>query len=149
MSTRAPRSTVPPWLRAAARLAAAGARPLARLRPRRLEQFLVCIRSGSAPATYDQALAAHEAVIAASAYCAGIRQCLPRSIAICLLCRLRGTWPTWRVGVRTAPIRVHAWVEAEGRPIGEIAGIGEYSPLMCVPPAVKPAELRPTEPGMG
>jgi Transglutaminase-like superfamily len=142
MSTRAPQGTVPLLLRAAARLAAAMARPLTRLPPRHLERFLACIRAGSVPATYAQALAAHDAVVAASAYCAGISQCLPRSIAICLLCRLRGTWPTWRVGVRSGPLRVHAWVEADGRPVQEIADIDRYSPLMWVPPAGKPAEPR-------
>jgi hypothetical protein len=135
MSMRTAQRKVPLARRAAARLAAAAARPLARLRPRRLEQLLVCLRAGAAPATYDQALAAHDAVVAAAAHCAGIKQCLRRSIAICLLCRLYGTWPTWCTGVRTGPFRVHAWVEAEGRAIGEIPGIEDYSRLMRVPPA--------------
>lgn len=142
MSMRTPGREIPLRLRAAARVAAAAARPLSRLRPRRLEQLLACLRAGAAPATYDQALAAHEAVVAASAHCAGIRQCLPRSIAICLLCRLRGTWPTWCTGVRTGPFRAHAWVEAQGRPVAEIPGVGEYSLLMCVPPVGTPRNSR-------
>lgn len=140
MSMRAPGREVPLRRRATARLAAAAARPLARLRPRRLEGLLTCLRAGAAPATYDQALAAHDAVVTASPYCAGIRQCLPRSIAICLLCRLHGVWPTWCTGVRTAPFRAHAWVEAEGRPVAEIPGIEEYSLLMCVLPRTRRTE---------
>ncbi len=142
MSMRTPRREVPLRRRVVARMAAAVARPLARLRPRRLEQLLRRLRTGAAPATYDQALAAHDAVIAAAAHCAGIKQCLPRSIAICLLCRLNGVWPTWCTGVRTGPFRAHAWVEAEGRPVAEIPGLDRYSLLMCVPPAAPSAADR-------
>ncbi|GAA1118406.1 lasso peptide biosynthesis B2 protein [Nocardiopsis composta] len=40
-------------------------------------------------------------------------------IAAALLCRAGGTWPDWCTGVALQPSRAHAWVEAEGRPIGE------------------------------
>ena len=50
---------------------------------------------------------------------------MPRSIATALLCRMSGTWPTWRVGVRTvAPFSAHAWVEAEGKPVDEVEPAG-------------------------
>ncbi|MFD0475475.1 lasso peptide biosynthesis B2 protein [Nonomuraea thailandensis] len=75
-------------------------------------------RRGAAPATAAQAKAARDAVIAVSLSCAG-QGCLPRSIAAALLCRLRGTWPTWCTGVRVHPFAAHAWIEAGGRPVDE------------------------------
>ncbi|MZD07450.1 lasso peptide biosynthesis B2 protein, partial [Streptomyces sp. SID5785] len=46
-----------------------------------------------------------------------------------------GTWPAWHAGVRAAPpFAPHAWVEAEGRMVGEPATPDEYRPLMTVAP---------------
>ncbi|MGW2599361.1 lasso peptide biosynthesis B2 protein [Streptomyces klenkii] len=73
------------------------------------------------------------AVTGTSARCAG-PYCVLRSLATALLRRLRGTWPTWCTGVRTGPFAAHAWVEAEGRPVGEPAGSGCFSILPSVPP---------------
>ncbi|PSJ30085.1 hypothetical protein B7P34_03560 [Streptosporangium nondiastaticum] len=126
------RRTVPPHHRAAALLAVAAARPLAELRPRRMRSVLSATRRGARPATAEQALAARRAVVAVSARCAG-EGCLQRSIATALLCRLRGTWPDWCTGVRTEPFRAHAWVQVEGRPVGEPHPDGYYRPLMIVP----------------
>ncbi|MFD0382133.1 lasso peptide biosynthesis B2 protein [Streptomyces stramineus] len=59
--------------------------------------------------------------------------CLQRSVATALLCRMRGVWPDWCTGVRTAPFRAHAWVEVDGRPIGEPHQDDYYRRLMVVP----------------
>lgn len=119
--------------RPAALLAVGAARLLAHLPPRRIRAVLTRLRRRAAPATYQQADAAHDAVLAVSVLYGG-RYCLQRSLAITLLCRLRGVWPTWCTGVRTAPFVAHAWVEADGQPVGEPVGPGYYRPLIVIPP---------------
>ncbi|MGK5532472.1 lasso peptide biosynthesis B2 protein [Streptomyces sp. URMC 129] len=127
-----------PWRRRlAARLAVAAARVLAALPPRRIRTALHAIRTGAAPATAAEARAARDAVVTVSVRCAG-QGCLQRSLATALLCRLGGTWPTWCTGVRTAPFRAHAWVEAEGAPVGEREPPGYYTPTLTVPPPTRP-----------
>jgi Transglutaminase-like superfamily len=119
--------------RPAALLAVGTARLLARLPPRRLRVVLGLLRHRAAPATYPQALAAREAVVATSVLCAG-EGCLQRAIATALLCRIRGTWPTWCTGVHTAPFAAHAWVEADNQPVGEPYDPGYYHPIITIPP---------------
>jgi hypothetical protein len=113
-------------------MAVTAARLLVLLPPRRIRQVLTLLRRGATPATMEQALAARHAVVASSLRCAG-EGCLQRSVATALLCRLGGAWPDWRTGVRTAPFRAHAWVEAEGQPVGEPFQAGYYQTLMRVP----------------
>jgi hypothetical protein len=82
------------------------------------------LHRGTRPATFDQAKAARDAVVAVSLICAGREGCLARSLATVLLCRLHGQWPTWCLGARRIPpFGAHAWVEVEGIPVGE-----EYPP---------------------
>jgi hypothetical protein len=129
-----------PWRRrASALLAVAAARALATLPPRRIRRVLHLARRGAAPASADQALAAREAVLAVSARCAA-EGCLQRSLATVLLCRMNGVWPTWCVGVRTRPFRAHAWVQVDGRPVGEPHPADYYRPIVTVPSA--PGEKR-------
>lgn len=128
------RRTLRPRQRLAARLAVAAARPLAALPPRRIRTALRLLRTGAHPATAAQAQAARDAVVTVSTRCAG-QHCLQRSLATALLCRMTGSWPTWRTGVRTAPFRAHAWVEADGRPVGEPHPAGYYTPTLTVGPA--------------
>lgn len=117
------------------RLAIALALPLARLRPDRIQRVLTLLARGARPAPYETALTAYTSVVATSRRCAGWYGCLPRSLAVVLLCRLSGTWPTWHAGVRTAPpFAPHAWVSADDRMVGERAAQEEYRPLMSVTP---------------
>jgi hypothetical protein len=121
--------------RVAARAAVGAAFGLSRLPPQRLRSVLALLNRGAKPATHAQALAAKDAVLAVSLACLGTRGCLPRSVATALLCRMWGVWPTWCVGVRVKPpFGAHAWVEAEGRLVGEDAPEGYLSTLMSVPP---------------
>ncbi|KUJ66892.1 hypothetical protein ACZ90_31080 [Streptomyces albus subsp. albus] len=121
--------------RPAALLAVAAARLLATRSPHRITRVLTRVRTGATPATADQTLAARNAVVAVSRHCATDSSCLQRSLATALLCRLRGTWPTWHTGVRTRPFGAHAWVEADGAPIGERHPADYYTPILTVPPA--------------
>jgi hypothetical protein len=114
-----PRS-VPLPRRVLARLIVAAARLLATRSPRRIRTVLGWLRRGAKPATFEQAKAARDTVVAVSLACAAREGCVPRSLATILLCRLRGQWPTWCVGARRVPpFGAHAWVQAEGRPVGE------------------------------
>ncbi|MFI9215008.1 lasso peptide biosynthesis B2 protein [Streptomyces werraensis] len=62
--------------------------------------------------------------------------CLPRSLGAALLCRLRGTWPTWCAGVRVVPpFTAHAWIEAEGSLVGEGVPDGYFARLVTVEPS--------------
>nr|WP_202035875.1 lasso peptide biosynthesis B2 protein [Streptomyces mexicanus] len=119
--------------RVPARIAVLAACLLARLPPRRIRLVLRLLRRGAAPATHAQALAARQDITATSTLCAGT-YCLQRSLATTLLCRMRGNWPTWCTGVRTPPFTAHAWVEADGRPVGEPADITAYRTIISVRP---------------
>ncbi|MFI1890688.1 lasso peptide biosynthesis B2 protein [Streptomyces jumonjinensis] len=118
--------------RIAARLAVAVAAPIARLSPHRLGRTLRVLRRGARPATGQQALAAREAVVHVSVRCAG-QACLQRSVATALLCRMAGAWPDWCTGVRIKPFRAHAWVEVDGKPVGEPDDTRFFHPVMSVP----------------
>lgn len=130
---------IPLRKRPAALVAVGAGRVLAHLPPRRIRAVLTLLRGGAAPATHQQVTAALDAVLAVSVLSGG-RYCLQRSLATTLLCRIRGVWPTWCIGVRTAPFVAHAWVEAEGQPVGEPHSRGYYRPLIVIPanPRVPP-----------
>ncbi|MDA2803405.1 lasso peptide biosynthesis B2 protein [Nocardiopsis suaedae] len=117
--------------RMAGRAAVLAALLLSRRPPRRIRSLLTLLRRRARPATAAEAQRARDTVVAVSALCAG-EGCLPRSLATVLLCRLHGAQPTWCTGVRTEPFSAHAWVEAEGAPVGEPAPPGTYMPLMRV-----------------
>nr|WP_202446765.1 lasso peptide biosynthesis B2 protein [Streptomyces sp. SID5468] len=126
------RALLPWWRRAVALCAVFAARLLVRLPPGRLRRVLTRVCRGARPAGAESAARAREAVVAVSLRCAG-PYCLQRSVATALLCRLSGQWPDWCTGVRTEPFRAHAWVEAEGVPVGEdAAGLRGFRVLLRV-----------------
>ncbi|MBN0047623.1 lasso peptide biosynthesis B2 protein [Streptomyces actuosus] len=132
---------VPPTRLLAARLVLLPALLLALLPPRRIRTVLGLLRRGAAPAGTAQALNARDAMCAASLHCAGPRGCLPRSLGAALLCRLGGTWPTWCTGVRVVPpFTAHAWIEADGHPVGEGAPEGYFARLVAVGPLPRPTD---------
>lgn len=116
------------------RAAVTVARGLAALPPKRIRQVLGVVRRGARSATHDEALRARTVVTSVSVRCAG-RYCLDRSLATALVCRAAGTWPRWCAGVRTIPpFASHAWVEAEGRPVGEPETVAGYRAMVAVDP---------------
>jgi Transglutaminase-like superfamily len=134
-TSKRPSDRPSPSRRLRAAVAVAAARALTTQSPARIESALRVVSRGARPASASRAAAARDDVIAVSFICRGNRGCLPRSVATALLCRMSGSWPTWRVGVRTvAPFAAHAWVEAEGEPIGEDASPDFFRPLLTVPP---------------
>ncbi|MGW3357062.1 lasso peptide biosynthesis B2 protein [Streptomyces bungoensis] len=127
---------VPLGRRLAARLVVVPAVLLSLLPPRHLRTALRLVRRGAAPATAAQARRARDALCAVSLRCAGPKGCLPRSLGTALLCRLGGTWPTWCTGASVVPpFTAHAWVEAEGRPVGEDLPDDYFARLIAVGPA--------------
>jgi hypothetical protein len=132
------RGTPPPWRERLLPLAVVViARAAALLPPVRLRALLLLARRGASPATPTATLRARQVITGVSAYCAG-EGCVPRSVATALLCRLHGSWPDWFVGVRTEPFAAHAWVEVDGKPIGERHPAGYYTPVMSVPAVPRP-----------
>jgi hypothetical protein len=128
-----PRS-VPLPRRVVAHLAVGTARLLATQSPRRIRTVLGWLRHGARPATFEQAKAARDSVVAVSLVCAAREGCVPRSLATILLCRLRGRWPTWCVGARRLPpFAAHAWVEADGIMVGEDYPPDYFRTLFTVP----------------
>lgn len=109
---------------------------LGRLKPRPLARTLELVRRGAIPATADLAESCYRSVVSSSPRCAGWRGCLPRSIAVALMCRFRGQWPMWCAGVRVAPpFAAHAWVEVEGIVVGEGVSASTYTPLVRIGPS--------------
>lgn len=113
------------------RCAAGLARVLVRLPPARLQRALRVIRRGARPASYREAARARHAIVSVSTRCAGLG-CLQRSVATALLCRLSGRWPDWCTGFRVQPFAAHAWVEAEGRPVGEPGAVSVFQTVLAV-----------------
>jgi hypothetical protein len=115
-------------------LAVGAARLLATQSPGRIRIVLGWLRRGAKPAAVEQAKAARDAVVAVSLVCAAREGCVARSLATVLLCRLRGQWPAWCVGVRRVPpFAAHAWVEAEGVMVGEDYPADYFRTLFTVP----------------
>jgi Transglutaminase-like superfamily len=115
-------------------LAVGTARLLATRSPRRIRTVLGRLGRGARPATFEQAKAARDAVVAVSLHCAAREGCLARSLATVLLCRLGGQWPTWCVGARRLPpFAAHAWVEADGIMVGEDYPPDYFRSLFSVP----------------
>ena len=128
-----PRSV--PWpRRVEARMAVGLARVLGSRSPKRIRRVLQLIRAGAPPATFAQAKAARDSVVAVSLACAAREGCLVRSLATVLLCRLHGGWATWCVGTRRLPpFAAHAWVEADGAMVGEDYPHDYFRALFRVP----------------
>jgi hypothetical protein len=126
--------TVPLPRRIVTYLVVGAARLLATRSPRRIRAVLGWLRRGARPATFEQAKAARDTVVAVSLHCAAREGCVARSLATVLLCRLGGQWPTWCVGARRLPpFAAHAWVEADGIMVGEDYPPDYFRVLFTVP----------------
>jgi hypothetical protein len=113
-------ASVPPVRRVRALVAVGLARLLATQSPARIRAVLRQLAGRTPPATYAQAKTARDDVVAVSLTCAAREGCVPRSLAVVLLCRAAGRGVTWCVGARRVPpFGAHAWVEVDGRPVDE------------------------------
>jgi hypothetical protein len=126
--------SVPLRRRITAHVAVGAGHLLATQPPRRIRTVLGWLRRGARPARIDQVQNARDTVTAVSMACAAREGCLPRSLATIMLCRLHGQGATWCVGVRRLPpFGAHAWVEAEGVPVGEDYPPHYFRTLFTVP----------------
>jgi transglutaminase-like putative cysteine protease len=55
--------------------------------------------------------------------------CLPRSFALAFFLRSAGLPAQHRIGVGRYPFRAHAWVQIEGRPVGEPCDVSAFVAL--------------------
>ncbi|MGW4771293.1 lasso peptide biosynthesis B2 protein [Nocardia sp. NPDC004278] len=119
--------------RFSARWAVRAARIVVMLPPRRIEWSLKQLNRGSHPASFEDAERWRRQVVEVSPDAAGRYGCLMRSVATTLLSRRYGAWTTWCVGVRTElPFAAHAWVEADGKLVGEAGDMTTFSRLIVV-----------------
>src|SRR5699024_12410667 len=79
--------------------------------------------------------------------------CWEEAIATTLALRWVGHSVTFRHGVATGPVRLHAWIEVGGRPVAESADITDYTPFEELDERNEPAgpvgPSRPHRPGGG
>lgn len=102
--------------------------------PKQLRHMLERLSSGARTATYDEAKQARDAILTVSPRCRGRAACLVRSLSVLMLCRVRGIWPTWCVGVLvTPPFAAHAWVEADGEIVEEPMSSADFRKFFTVP----------------
>lgn len=71
------------------------------------------------PATAAEATSMTSAIRTAARYRAGRVACLEHSLAAVILAGLRRRSVQWCIGARLMPYASHAWIELDGRPIGE------------------------------
>lgn len=117
------------WWPVTIRLHLAIGRMMSWLPPKFLVRLLASIGRGGRNATAAEVEEARGAVCSASVRAAG-NGCLQRSIATYLLCRRRGATPVWKSGFRTDPFVAHAWVEAEGVPVGEPEAVSAFTAVL-------------------
>jgi Transglutaminase-like superfamily len=58
--------------------------------------------------------------------------CLEETAAAVLLLALRGRGVGWCHGIAADPIRLHAWLVVEGRPVAEPDSTNRYAPLLSI-----------------
>ncbi|WP_167203081.1 lasso peptide biosynthesis B2 protein [Actinomyces respiraculi] len=121
------------WERTYARTAVAAAFVLSRLRPRLLRSVMNRVVARGRRPDADEVLRWRGLVVSISTFCAG-EGCLPRSIATALLARGHGCGVTWCTGMRDRPFVAHAWVEIDGKPIGEISDLRTFHRVLTAYP---------------
>lgn len=102
------------FARIIALLAAAARRPRRQAEPADVEHALHCIRNVASVLPFRVA-------------------CLEETAAAVLVLALTGRRAGWCHGVAADPIRLHAWIQLDGRPIAEPASTARYTPLLQIP----------------
>ncbi|MFI6744344.1 lasso peptide biosynthesis B2 protein [Nonomuraea sp. NPDC050451] len=124
--------------RAAACFAEGLAHLVARLPPRRIRMLLRVLGKGARPARNDEVAHVRTCLLSTRIRLRGVEACLPRSLAVVLLSRMRGAQATWCVGVlRSPPFLAHAWVEADGEMVGEHLDSMQFVRLLAAGPSAR------------
>jgi hypothetical protein len=77
--------------------------------------------------------AALEAVRWAAQFMPARFACLEESVAASVALALSGRRAQWRHGIACDPVRMHAWIEAHGQPVGEPPSTSDCTPLIRIP----------------
>lgn len=85
------------------------------------------------PATKEQAETVAHAVRRAAHGLPGRIACLEESVAVVLILAASGRRVTWCHGAAADPIRLHAWVEIDARPVAEPPSTLRYARLRTIP----------------
>jgi hypothetical protein len=56
-----------------------------------------------------------------------------QSISAAVPLALSGCRVGWRHGIASDPVRMHAWIEVDGQPVGEPPSTSRYTPLIRLP----------------
>jgi hypothetical protein len=92
------------------------------------------VRHSQPSDAHETALAAYRTVSLASGWYLRSARCLPRAAATSILLRTRGIQSVVVLGVRTTPFAGHAWVEVDGKAVGEDPWeLGRYAELTRIP----------------
>lgn len=83
-------------------------------------------------ASGEQALSALHGVRHAARFLPARIACLEESVATMLALTAEGYQASWCHGVAADPIRLHAWVEADGERVGEPASTDLFTPIMRI-----------------
>ncbi|MGH3831417.1 MAG: lasso peptide biosynthesis B2 protein [Pseudonocardiaceae bacterium] len=97
------------------------------------------------PASSEQALSALHGVQHAARLFPARIACLEESAAAMLTLALAGYRASWCHGVAADPLRLHAWIEANGKPVDEPASTELFTPIMRIPPDRDDAVRRPND----
>lgn len=85
----------------------------------RVGEVLARLPVGARPATSEEGERAVDLIRRVSMRAAAGRDSSIMSVAASLVCLSRRTSVQWRVGMRTPPMEMHAWIEAGGQAVGE------------------------------
>lgn len=113
---------------------------------RRFARMLTLLRLATGfgrPASDEQALSALYGVRHAAGFFPARIACLEESVAAMLTLALAGYRASWCHGVTADPLRLHAWIEADGKPVGEPGSTELFTPIMCIPSGGRDAARRP------
>lgn len=84
-------------------------------------------------ASPDEALAVVRATRQAAVWWPGRAACLEISLTAAWLAAIQRRTVTWCHGVQVRPYTFHAWVEADGLPVGEPATTSSFLRTMTIP----------------
>ena len=59
--------------------------------------------------------------------------CFEESASAAVALALSGRHAGWRHGIASDPVRMHAWIEVDGQPVGEPPSTSRYTPLIRLP----------------
>ncbi|MDE3724848.1 lasso peptide biosynthesis B2 protein [Nocardiopsis sp. N85] len=100
----------------------------------RMVRLVRAWRGGGRMATLPEAENAVHAVRRLGLFSPVRVACLEESVAVVVALALLGKRVRWHHGVITDPIRLHAWVEAEGLPVAEPESTRRCTALLTITP---------------